>query len=118
MFYVLNQILLIKYPLSIRRIDSSRKVMDVVENLSEFLRRVHTTALNADLEACPLITTVLLKFTECLPENTLNNKIKLYIYAELRKVPNVRTLDAVFPGIEVMVSDENTRRITKGAERF
>ena len=42
----------------------------------------------------------------------------MYIYAELRKVPNVRTLDAVFPGIEVMVSDENTRRIPKGGRKI
>ena len=50
--------------------------MDKVENLGVFLQRLHRTALDGDLENCPLAITVLLKLTECLPENNLNKKIK------------------------------------------
>ena len=84
-FDVMNQLLLIKYPLIIRRINYSQEIMNKVENPSEF----DTTAINVDFETCPLATTVIFKFTECFPENTLNNKIKQYIYEELSNVPNI-----------------------------
>ena len=81
---------------------------------SEFLRRLQETAVNTDLEICPLATTVLLKYTE----GTLKSQIKQYIYEELRKVPNIKTLDAVLPAIEVVVSDDNTQRIAKGGRKI
>ena len=62
-FDVMNQILLIKYSLSIRRINYARKQMNESEDPSKFLRRLNTTAVNADVETCPISTTVLLKFT-------------------------------------------------------
>ena len=86
----------------IRRIDYLRKLMDEIENPSKFFRRLHRTALNDDLENCPLAIKVLLKFTECLPEKILTTKSNSS-FMRNPKVPNTNT---ILPAIEVMQSDE------------
>ena len=59
MFDVMNNILLIKFPLSVRRIDYTREISNEVENPSKFLRRLYRTSINADLENYLRATTVL-----------------------------------------------------------
>ena len=39
-------------------------------SLSEFLTRLQITAVNTNMETCPLAMTILLKCTECLPEKS------------------------------------------------
>ena len=103
-FEAVNQVLLIRYPLSIRRIDYSREQINESEDLSEFLRRLQTTAVNANLETCHLTTTILLKYTECLSDNSLNRKIKQYNYKELRKDPNIQSLECTYkPSVFVFI---------------
>ena len=63
----MNQTLLIRYPLSIRRIDY--KSQDP----------------SANMETCPLATFILLKYIKCLYENPLNRKNK----QNLRNEPNI-----------------------------
>ena len=47
-------------------------------------------------------------------ENPLNRKIKQYLFEELRKEPNIQSLDIVLPTVEAIVSDDTTERIAKG----
>ena len=63
--------------------------------------------VSANMKTCPLATAILLKYMECLVENTLNRKIIQYLYEELRKEPNIQSLDVVLPTIEAFVSDDN-----------
>ena len=90
-FKIKNLILRIGYPISIRRIDYLRIQMNEGKDLSGFLRRLQSTANSA--VQCPLVTSILLKYTENLVETTLNRKIKQYLFEELRKTPNISSLD-------------------------
>ena len=87
--------------------------MHEAEDPSAFLRRLKSTANNADMKNCPFATSILLKYTESLMENPLRQKIKQYLSEELRKTPNIDSLDIVLPTIDAFVSDDNTTRNVK-----
>ena len=99
----MNQTLLIHFPIFARRIDYSRIQMHKAEDPSNFLRRLQLSANSADMKNCPLATSILLKYTENLVENQLNQKKKQYLFEEFRKTPTIESLDSVLLTIEALV---------------
>ena len=48
-----------------------------------------------------------LKYTEGLTKTQLNHNIKKFVFEELRKTPNIESIDRVLQVIEAFVSDDN-----------
>lgn len=59
---------------------------------------------------CLLAGQILLKYTEALTETQLNHNIKEFVFEELKKTPNMESIDSLLQAIEAFVSDDNSSK--------
>ena len=82
--------------------------MHKAKDPSNFLRRLQSVANSADMKNCPLATQILLKYTEGLAETQLNRNIKKFVFEELRRTPNIVSIDSMLQAIKAFMSDNNS----------
>ena len=79
-FKVIEDVMLIKQPIYLRRVDYSRISIKDGEDPGTFLRRIQASASAADMINCPLETQILLKFSQALNKTELNTCHKLKVF--------------------------------------
>ena len=65
-FKVMDDVMLIKHPIYLRRVDYDKISINDGEDPGTFLRRIVAAAGAADMINCPLETQILLKFSKAL----------------------------------------------------
>ena len=58
------------------------------------------------MKNCPLAAQILLKYAEGLAETQLNRNIKKFLFEELRKTPNIESIDSLLQAMESFMSDD------------
>ena len=69
------------------------------------------------MKDCLLANQILIEYTENLVETQLNGNIKKLVFEELRKTPNIESIDSVLQAIKAFVSDENSSKNMKNGKK-
>ena len=116
-FQRMDDILMDRFPLIVRRMEYERLKKGSNELPSTFIERVFASSHQAQLDDAPLVSRVLVKIITSLGTDTLNKTVKDYLIKIMRENPNISEKDDIMTYIYAVESDETAKQAAEKKER-
>ena len=98
-FQRMDDILMDRYPLIVRRMDYERIKKESNELPSTYIERVFSSSHQAQLTHAPMVARVLVKIITSLGTDNLNKSVKDYLIRIMREDPNIDKKDHIMTHI-------------------
>ena len=102
LWQVLDEKLLLSFPLFSRRIEYLRLTQNRDELPSTFLQRIMVESKDKRMSECSEAGLAMSLFAACLPDTDLNSRIKDLLLESFRKKPNPKGIEKVLEKIQVL----------------
>ena len=116
-FQRMDEILMDRFPLIVRRMEYERLKKGTNELPSVFIERVFASSRQAQLDEAPLVSRVLVKIITSLGTDSLNKTVKDYLIKIMRENPNIDKKEDIMTFIYAVESDETAKQAAEKKER-
>ena len=112
--HAMDNILMDRFPLIVRHIESKRLKKENNELPSSFIERVFSSSQQAQLNDAPMLAPVLVKIITLLGTNNFNKSVKDYLIKIMRESPNIDKKDDIMTFIYALETDKCAKQEQRG----